>query len=316
MHAFFNRGDMEDEQSAKLKELAAELLTERKTNVYYGLAFDKALKMGTGLETAMFEPRYKLKPLAPNEKRFRRQVDTPVLGLQQRSCIENLETGELRLEYPVETVGGQIYEPALYSCIDRASVGRPVMDFLFLGDIQLRGINNFDVWHIVEGATKKAYVRIGLHYKKLEGMVCYRCFGGPFASRSFWGQAVACGKEFFAMYGPDNEIFQLCKPFLCIDRKIPMVVQEEAGFDEKLWKECPASKFMSGIGFQPTLGRWGEFEEKHDDNKEDRAIILMVLIRMGIVKGWWPIIESSPLYNVLNALIAEDCLDDLMPIFC
>ena len=47
MQAFFNNGAMEDEKSDKLKELSSDLLTERKSNIYYGLAFDKMLNFGT-----------------------------------------------------------------------------------------------------------------------------------------------------------------------------------------------------------------------------------------------------------------------------
>ena len=182
MKAFFDNPT--EEASDTLAKLTSELQVERKANIYYGLAFDKSLQIGLGIETAMFAPKHKLKPLKLNEKRYKQNCESPVLGMQCRSCVVNSETGERRLEYPVETINGAIEEPTLYTSVDRCSMGRPLMDFLCLG-LCLRHVHQYDIWHILEGFLKKSYLRVGKHFARLEATVTYRVFSGPFKFCSF-----------------------------------------------------------------------------------------------------------------------------------
>ena len=82
------------------------------------------------------------------------------------------------------------------------------MDFYQLG-LNLRHVNQYDPWHILEGFQKKSYVRTGKHFSKLEGIVTGRAFGGPYQSCSFWHQTQECGVEMFSRLPADNEYYDI-----------------------------------------------------------------------------------------------------------
>ena len=76
-----------------------------------------------------------------------------------------------------------------------------------------------------------------------------------------------------------------------------------------LWESLPTSACMKSMGFMMTLGRWTNYESKHDAVREDRGVILMVLLYMGLLKKWWPKIEDSPFYGIMIdnlELLAEE----------
>lgn len=76
----------------------------------------------------------------------------------------------------------------------------------------------------------------------------------------------------------------------------------EVGHRGQLWANLPNSRVFQKLGFQPVLGRWCNHEEKHIQLKQDRAVILMVTLFMGIEKNWWPSLRCSPLHHVCPEL--------------
>ena len=310
--SFFNGGGS-DEDSSILKELRRHVLDERKANVYYGLALDKAMQAGIGLQTSMFLPHAVLAPLQPGERRFKDVVECEGAEPQTRSCIENTSSGAVRVEYPAIIKNGIEWEPTLYTAIDRCSVGKPLAEFLTYG-LHMRYLNQCDVWHILEGFIKKTYPRVGKYFKKQEALVAYRCFKGPYNSQSFWGQLRGSGIYFFAHFGPANEYYDVCFPIICQDRGVSMENRTAPGFKEWMWSTFPTCKFLTALNFIPAAGRWGEFEEKHQLSREDRGVILMILLKVGVDKGWWPSIDKSPMKHLLNDLVPDELLASLAPI--
>ena len=86
------------------------------------------------------------------------------------------------------------------------------------------------------------------------------------------------------------------------------------GFKEWMWSTFPTCKFLTALNFIPAAGRRGEFEEKHQLSRQDRGVILMILLKVGVDKGWWPSIDKSPMKHLLNDLVPDELLASLAPI--
>ena len=77
MDVFFGTADV-GETKGVLAELNREVLTERKANIYCGLALDKMSKVGANIKTSMFMPKVVLRPVPENEQRVREEVETSI----------------------------------------------------------------------------------------------------------------------------------------------------------------------------------------------------------------------------------------------
>ncbi|CAK0877019.1 unnamed protein product, partial [Prorocentrum cordatum] len=305
MHAFFD-AEAKTKLTQELQD-HPEFKQQRIANTEYGLALDKAMQVGIGCPTSRFMVKHPLQPLKQTEQRYLAMVDSP-LGRQQRSCIFDTLTKKARLELIHDISNGKVVQPTLYMCMDRCSVGRGMMDFFQVGT-SMRTVCHYDPWHIIEGFIKSAYVACGLHSRKLQAMVCYRAFSGPFHSCAFWNAFKSCATHFFKISKSDCPLYDICYPLICEDRGISMEQQIDPSFREKLWKLLPSSACFHRMGFQPVLGRWGNFESKHTAFNPDRSVILMILLHMGIQKGWWKDVQHSPLFKVLTD-VGDVCDDD------
>ena len=272
----------------------------RKANLHYGLAFEKAMAMGIGITMDKFVPAQPLGPLGPTEIRYLQDIDSPLLGRQTRSCIKNHETGSKRVEYPVTMLDGRVHEPTLYTSSDRGSLGRVFFDFSVHG-LGLRQVHQYDFFHIVEGFKKDSYSDVSLKLKKLEAATSYRCLGGAYGTCSFFLQIQRAATAFFANNDSTNDVYGVCYARICDDRKISYEIRSRSSHREELWRVLPSSGFLHAVGFMPVLGRWGDFEEKHESIKPDRSVILMITIDMGLKKKWWPSISKSPV-NIMECL--------------
>lgn len=284
---------------------------ERQKNMMYGLAVDKGIKMGLGIDFNIFRPKNQLRPLADDEKRHLEFVDTPLLGNCKRSCITNVTTNRSRLEHPLQSQNDVIDEPTFYYSADRHCVGRALFDYYALG-LKLRVVGQYDPWHIFEGFLKKSYAKCRMQYKRQEAAVVYRSFSGPYNSCAFWQSFKGCAKNFFKHAGPDCDEYVHIYPLICADRKISLEYQLDDDHRKQLWYSLPSSRCFQAMGFQPVLGRWGNFELKHTQYCNDESVILMILIRMGITLAWWPSAVKSPLFGLMNEFVDEED-DDIMP---
>ena len=302
MDAFFDA--LETNSKVKKAEAVSADKVQRVSNLYYGLALDKAMKLGTGIDTNHFTPTTILKPIAKDERRYLQEVTTP-LGTQMKSCIENVVTGARRLEHPLDFVNGKVHEPTLYAIADRCSVGRQVLDFYQVGQVS-RTVGHYDIWHIIQGILQKTFTRTNKELKRKEAAVAYRAFSAPWNSHAFWQQFKSLAVRYFNEAGPDNPVFLAVYPIICKTRGVSSELQMNPTHRSELWHSLSGSKVLKCLGMQPVLGRWGNFETKHTGIVEDRGVILGVLLNMGIQKGWWPSVDSSPLCKVLPVMIDDE----------
>ena len=105
LHKFF-ADQSQLEPTAKDKSNPQTSADQRVSNVHVGHALDNAMMHGIGIQMREFETKTKLEPTKANEMRYLAHVDSHISGSRLRSCILNEITGETRLEYPVDTVGG------------------------------------------------------------------------------------------------------------------------------------------------------------------------------------------------------------------
>ena len=110
MQAFFCN-EAAETYEARLKEKSM-FESRKNANTFFGLAFGKRMKTGCGMETLVFKPKHRLKPLEVGDVRYVKDVDTPS-GNKRRFCIENEITKKRRLEYPSVTVDAKIHEPTM-----------------------------------------------------------------------------------------------------------------------------------------------------------------------------------------------------------
>ena len=123
---------------------------ERACNIYMGNALEKTLQAGVDKDFKTFMPAHRLLPVTATEQRYFCEVDT-LEGKKVRSCVyDSASTNPPRMELPLQMVGDDIWEPTLYTCLDRCAVGRPLVDFFQLG-LGMRTVGFFDPWHVVEG---------------------------------------------------------------------------------------------------------------------------------------------------------------------
>lgn len=131
MAAFFEAMMGSDDQAKKARNKTPDEV-QRKDNIHYGMALDKAFKVHLGVDLRRFLPRTRLLPLQAGERRYLVEVDTPV-GRQTKSCIKNDQDGSRRIEHPLQYADGLAWEPTLYSAADRCAVGRQLLDFFQVG---------------------------------------------------------------------------------------------------------------------------------------------------------------------------------------
>ena len=299
---------------ARREAAQSETEVERKANLWYGLALDKCIKVGLGVDSSKFVVPDPWKPLGLDEHRYFAEVETPVVGVTRRACVENVVTGDRRLELPYNFVGPYLDEPTLYTCADRCSKGRPLIDFFQIApQPKMRTVGNYDTWHILEGFLKKNFSRRCLTSKRFEATIGYRAFCGPHMSASFWNQFQTLGKDVFGPNGKPDDVFDFTYPLICKQRKVPLHLRGSVGHKDSLFHTLGRSQCLTTMGVNPVNGRWGNFEAKHCAVKQDRGVILHVLIVMGILKKWWKDLASSPCQNLLKALdcyLEEDDDDD------
>ena len=297
MNKFFN----EDVKAARVlsAEEKKKVRLERISNTLFGNAFEKSIQKTMNVSMSDFVLNFVVTYLGADEERYFSTVgdvgeDVDAEDIVYRSCIRNVTTNVCRYEVPELLVDGVPQTKECHLVLDRGCIGRYHGEFLLKGPPKINGTVSNDIFHIFESIFGHVFVSSKIDFDKREANASYGCFHGPYQQQSFWQQYNAHSKRFYA--GPHtNEVYFNCYERACSNKLITMVQRADPNHRKSFWEDCRATNAKQVLGSMSRLGRWGQFHEKHKMMKTIRMVVVMALIDYGIMRGWWPDVERSPL---------------------
>jgi hypothetical protein len=237
MHSYFDDALDMSLQAKRRTAIESGKEPQRVANTLYGLALEKGMKFGTGLDFKYFVNEVSPTPLLAHEARQYVKVgvgadDQPIY----RSIIRNLKTKEKRWELPDTIVNGELLERALHSCIDRASVGNPLMQWLYNSN-KIEGTLSYDAWHIFETNLNGTYAACNEAYERRECLIAYNVLHNPYRSQAAFGQIIGCFDSIDRKIKHKIPQYAICYPRICANRGIPEQVSRDPNHMATLWTQ-------------------------------------------------------------------------------
>lgn len=261
-------------------------------------AFDTSM-VGMGLSCAEFKvPRMPLALKAHEERFWASAEELPdamatELGLPRRSCIEDLQTGETRLE--VDLSGNR---KLICNVIDCGSKARPGRIFMY-GKGGIRGMLWFDALHTRYNRYKSCVTAADLSDSWAEGGVLVGFRKGPWTSGAHFGtlQAIAGNAWLTSSHG--DALYRLCYPAIIFFKyrgKLPANAYTEASYAYE-WECGQYIQLISNKGSREAKSRWFDMPKQVDVLLPDMGWFRFFSLRRALEENWYTSVYDSPLFQ-------------------
>lgn len=252
-------------------------------------ALDNCLQ-GFGLALERFKPAVVLQPLDPEvERRYFVPAERLSgflcgdLGLSQRSCIENLQTHETRLE-----INWREDRRLLLEVVDAGSVGMPARHYLYAGGgCGLRGFVMPDPPHVRWDHFRNAIKAAGLVDIFHEGKVLIGLRKGPWSGAAHYQTLRTVLENLALSSGPEDSLFKLCVEDIARDvhRGQPPTSAFEGPGLQDLWEALLGCDFFAQKGGREKASRWFGWHTQMEPLLPCLGMLKFALLRIGIEQG-------------------------------
>lgn len=284
------------------------------SNKYFALSLDKSLRMSLGFGLDRFEPTAKNFTIGKGEELV--LVDAPAEELGSFSCPRRAaarlkSTGSTqphvdRVLVPRSLREGRFLRPTLHKAQDQGAIGWPCSMWLD-NCLQLRGTTIEDPSHRFYGNDfKDAFVTAGVWIHVCERSVLYNASTAPWQGHGYHSLLAECAETYFASRDWRCPCFALLYPSICDELRLPMLERGTPEHMQHVFGMVQSLKTFTNKGDRVKLGRWASWFRATVSWRGKKMLTLLVLLFMGITKGWWKSLAELPLLCVLeNELAAE-----------
>ena len=217
----------------------------------------------------------------------------PTTDRTLRVCTQNATTGETRLAI----INGE-RNPTLWIHCDRGSIGFPGKIRLFSPAVGLVGDVIPDLSHRRNNGYLHAWHASGLSIMKIELGIIYNLRRGPFAGASNFHSLQGAAQQMYRSLEWNNVIFRFAYDRIAADRsygKASAAIGSEEHMKE-LWHELREGGGIAGgvLGTHMKLSRWFSWNTRCRSLQPVMSELMMVLIFIGLVDGWFEHLEELP----------------------
>ena len=224
-----------------------------------------------------------------------------------RSCIANRATGERRLELPraIDEKGQLVPNRLLHLCADRGSKAWP--GFQWILDEKnvsgsLWGDPLHDDWNGLQSASAEADVWLAW----LERAVVLNLPFGPWRKDAFFQDVANNGPKILQELTIDDEAFQELYPRIALEMGLAIQPSDDPTAHKlTILEKVRHSPLLSRRGKKVRMGRWFSVCDRSEERKGELMPTLLVLLHLGVRRGFWPCMQQSPLFNT-NAARAQN----------
>lgn len=256
-------------------------------NVSAMRALDKAL-VGIGLSLSYFVAQRPARLLQPGERRyFCQAADLPLAlgsasGFASRSCVENIKSGERRLE-----TSWHSDRRVLVECLDAGSIGMPCRHFLFAAG-GLRGWAMPDPPHVRYDHYKNALKRAGLTDAVHEGKIILGLSKGPWAGAAHHQTMKDAVANVSRTADEREELFNFLLPDMINDyfRGQPPPQAFHQDFRADMWQLFIGCPIFERKGSREKASRWFDWQSLMEPMLQWLPMLRYILLRIGIEQGW------------------------------
>lgn len=292
--SFFDPGDSGASDSRKpIKEKE----TMRLPNIDYLLALDNSLMCSIGSSVDKFIVERGPDCLSKGSRRYWVQGGpvTSTTGEQLpsfRPCVERRADGHRAFEMPRAVVEGVEHRPALHLFADQRAVGWPALHYMY-ARLRVRGAIEHDRWHVTWNAVRAAMGASCMWALVLELTVVLKCKRGPFQGAAFLGSVQGVAEEYFST--TDHNCL-VCQYFYkeIVEEQGPLPAEfGTPDQQEVVFKASSSAKILKNVGECVKLARWFSWMSAVKDHLlPGWSSLLLVLVVMGIRRGWWASIDD------------------------
>lgn len=253
-------------------------------NVECMRAIDHQLQSMCGFGLKAFTAERPPQPLGQHERRYWAPASSLPEALAvagghlSRSCIENTETGEKRLE----VLWGNSRK-MLIEVIDTGSIGYPAKFWMGTKGL-LRHVWYRDPCHLKNNRFRSAITEAGLKNIWQEAQVIFGLRKGPWSGAAHFGGIKACCDFYFKQCDHTDALFRLCYPFIIHDfyeGQLPTHAFAEQHCQE-IWDWLPRCPVFHHHGAKTIRSRWYQPNEQCEEMRKYFGAWTLILLRMGI----------------------------------
>ncbi|CAK0880232.1 unnamed protein product [Prorocentrum cordatum] len=118
----------------------------------------------------------------------------------------------------------------------------------------------------------------------------------------FFRVIAAASKEFFAL-GTEQGLWKHFYPIISESFGM-MDGLGQPEHEQAVWNRARASKTFQRMGARVKLGRWWSWFKAHEEKREESPVLLMILVYIGLRRGYWNTLEESPLFSSTSDFMA------------
>ena len=169
----------------------------RHPNKTFLRAVDHQLRVGCGINLALFIQRSPPRPLGPHERRHIVMVEDPLSGETiPRSLIRNSKTEKQWFELARHVIDGEVQDNILHTVADCGSIGDPGFNWFFR-KCAAKGSQLWDRPHRVVNDWLAALTEAGLHLGRYEWGAVLSLRKGPWGKQANHRILQCVAKSFF-----------------------------------------------------------------------------------------------------------------------
>lgn len=258
---------------------------------------DHGLSAGLGLSLAFFAAGQPCRPLLATEKRYMVPSSSLPFELRaiapdrtHRACVWDggAKAGRLEVQWSAS-------RPLLHDCSDMGPSNWPSQYFLY-SQAQIRGYFWFDLPHRRHDNVKNAIGKV-FQIVRSERTIIHSVWSGPWDGAAHFQGLREAASDYFGSMTADDQMFVLLYPRISEELGC-LVSGAEVGSKEHreaVWEVLPTLPCFHHKGFKAMNNRWFQMQKKIRGTAQFDAAVLLVIMYVGLVSGWWERLEDTPL---------------------
>lgn len=268
-------------------------------NKFFLLSFDKSLRKSIGHGLDYFTEDSERFELGPHE-RFA-VVDVPegerVDGTAPRRAVARDSRGDAKDRVLVRRrfVDGRLVRPSLHKAQDQGAIGWVASLFCdnFLG---VRSTTTPDPYHRHYGNDiKSGLITSGAWVIVCEHTLLFNVRTAPWQAGGHFNLLSEAAATYFTTRSPSCPLFLMMYEHICNERNEAVVDRGTPAHFQKVWNDIKGLEVFRKKGTRVKLGRWGSWFRACRSWDGMRNGCLLVLLYMGVLRGWWRDLADMPL---------------------
>lgn len=165
--------------------------------------------------------------------------------------------------------------------------------------IGVRGTFWPDEWHRIINDCSGSLG--AMFFLVLEWGIVFNMKCGPWNRNGALSQIRAQAEEYFRDYDWKDPMFRMIYPLLVLDWRLFGAEIGTEGHMKKIWEQLKHHEAFQLKGEKMKMGRWMSWFKSYRRFRKWRMPLLLILLVMGMKRGWWTTISQTPLFQHLES---------------